>query len=82
MTDGATETRQVHIFGVATNVPTTFCQQQSHQQQPPMYHQPPMQTHQQAPMHHNQTNAITLVVGSKPHVQRKKTHIYPIGEAS
>ena len=27
VTDGATDTRQVHIFGAATNVPTTFYQQ-------------------------------------------------------
>ena len=31
VTDGATNTWQVHIFGVATNVPTMFCQQQPYQ---------------------------------------------------
>ena len=42
VTNGATDTRQVHIVGAPTNMPTTFCQQQPYQQQPPVYQQPPM----------------------------------------
>ena len=44
VTDGATDTRQVHIVGVPTNVPTTFFQQQPYQQPSPIYQQSLLQT--------------------------------------
>ena len=65
---------------MATNVPTRFCPQQPYQQQPPVYHQSPMKTNQQVPTPHNQTNAITLAVGSKPCVQRQQRTYTPLGE--
>ena len=80
ITDGATDTRQVHIVGAATNVPNTPCQQQTYQQQSPTYQQPPMQTPQQMPAHHNQANAITLAPGNKPRVQRQPCTYTPLGE--